>query len=211
MRDKKGFTLVELMIVVVILGILAAIAIPLYMKFVQQSKTGEAQGNLAKIGQLVQENYAKTANVGASSAVVFADASTLIARLPGTTNTASCGATAPRTNAEAVPLLDANVQNKTYQPGRSEWRNATSRDDPTAASNTAWDQMKFSLQSPIRYKYCYTSTTNPTADPPVIQTFSVFACGDLDGDSTWSEFSRQGTTEGGTISIGPLAVLNEDE
>ncbi|NMC70225.1 MAG: pilus assembly protein PilE, partial [Myxococcales bacterium] len=34
------------MIVVVILGILAAIAIPLYMKFVQQSKTGEAQGNL---------------------------------------------------------------------------------------------------------------------------------------------------------------------
>jgi type IV pilus assembly protein PilA len=47
MKGKKGFTLVELMIVVVILGILAAIAIPAFIKYIRNSKTSEAKENLA--------------------------------------------------------------------------------------------------------------------------------------------------------------------
>ena len=46
-----GFTLVELMIVVVILGILAAVAIPAFTRYVKRSKTSEATGNIAKIYQ----------------------------------------------------------------------------------------------------------------------------------------------------------------
>lgn len=46
---KAGFTLVELMIVVVILGILAAVAIPAFTRYVKRSKTSEATGNLSKI------------------------------------------------------------------------------------------------------------------------------------------------------------------
>ncbi len=48
-RAKGGFTLVELMIVVVILGILAAIAIPAFSRYVRKSKTAEATTNLAHI------------------------------------------------------------------------------------------------------------------------------------------------------------------
>src|SRR3989337_3464022 len=47
---EKGFTLIELMIVVAILGILAAIAIPNFMRFQAKSKQSEAKTNLGAIG-----------------------------------------------------------------------------------------------------------------------------------------------------------------
>ncbi len=49
MRNNKGFTLIELMIVVAIIGILAAIAIPNFMKFVAKTKRSEAKYNLEAI------------------------------------------------------------------------------------------------------------------------------------------------------------------
>ena len=54
LRSKKGFTLIELMIVVAIIGILAAIAIPNFLKFQAKSKMSEAKTNLGAIytGQL---------------------------------------------------------------------------------------------------------------------------------------------------------------
>ncbi len=49
LRSKKGFTLIELMIVVAIIGILAAIAIPNFMRFQARSRTTEARTNLGAI------------------------------------------------------------------------------------------------------------------------------------------------------------------
>jgi type IV pilus assembly protein PilA len=48
-RGKKGFTLIELMIVVAIIGILAAIAIPNFLRFQAKSKQSEAKTNLKAI------------------------------------------------------------------------------------------------------------------------------------------------------------------
>jgi len=46
MSKKEGFTLIELMIVVVIIGVLAALAIPTFIDFVKRSKTSEVPDNL---------------------------------------------------------------------------------------------------------------------------------------------------------------------
>src|SRR3989475_10596863 len=48
-RDQKGFTLIELMIVVAIIGILAAIAIPNFLQYQARARQSEGRTNLGGI------------------------------------------------------------------------------------------------------------------------------------------------------------------
>lgn len=49
LRKQEGFTLIELMIVVAIIGILAAIAIPNFLQYQMKSRQSEAKTNLGAI------------------------------------------------------------------------------------------------------------------------------------------------------------------
>ena len=60
-RNKKGFTLIELMIVVAIIAILAAIAIPNYLNYRYRAMTSEAKSNLGTI-LTMEEAYASETN-----------------------------------------------------------------------------------------------------------------------------------------------------
>ena len=57
LRNKKGFTLIELMIVVVIIGILAALAIPRFMQASKKAKISEAKSVLKQVYELAAAYY----------------------------------------------------------------------------------------------------------------------------------------------------------
>jgi prepilin-type N-terminal cleavage/methylation domain-containing protein len=75
MKKSKGFTLIELMIVVAIIGILSAIAIPKFADLIRKSNEGATKGNLGGLRSSISIYYGEmegwfpvpTANTGTGS------------------------------------------------------------------------------------------------------------------------------------------------
>ena len=124
---KRGFTLIELMIVVAIIGVLAAVAIPAYMDYTRKSKTSEAALNLNKLGK-----NQKTKFQAESTFTTQSSSGVLPARPKSSGCCGGSGATPGQMPNKCTP-------------------------DPTGFKNdVAFNDMEFSLGEPSEYVYSYT-------------------------------------------------------
>ena len=99
---QKGFTLIELMIVVAIIGILAAIAIPQYQNYIAKSQVSRVMGELSSIKTTIETcilegrtDPINTGNPTATQCLVGATASNLLGAATETTIYAGLKVTIP--------------------------------------------------------------------------------------------------------------------
>lgn len=69
LRKSAGFTLIELMITVAVIGILAAVAIPAYSDYVTRGKIPEATSALASMRIRLEQYYQDNRNYGSTAAL----------------------------------------------------------------------------------------------------------------------------------------------
>jgi type IV pilus assembly protein PilA len=189
LKGKRGFTLVELMIVVAIIGVLAALAIYGVRKYVTNAKTAEAR---MALGRMSKDAAAAYNREGMSASVMSLGASTGVSHV-------LCGSTGA-----SVPTGIGSVKAMKYQSSPADWQGGS--------SSTGWRCLGFSMESPQYFMYSYTKGGSDGS-----ATFSANANGDLNGDGTMSTFSiggaeKTGTTGGVVVVVAPnIEEFNPDE
>jgi type IV pilus assembly protein PilA len=108
-KKNKGFTLIELMIVVAIIGILAAIAIPNFLKYQLRAKAGEMKTNIVALFKAQEALIQSERSIGGVSGQYYATGG-----LPATCTAGTTKTTWAQTDLATALTVDWMVEGKTY-------------------------------------------------------------------------------------------------
>lgn len=126
-HQNQGFTLVELLVAVAIIGILSAIAVPQYSEYVRRGKVSEATGALGELRLRAEKYYSDNRTyVGFSSTIANARNFTYACTTPSA-NEFTCtatGVTGAGMGGFAYTINHANTRTSTFT-GVSGWNNST--------------------------------------------------------------------------------------
>jgi prepilin-type N-terminal cleavage/methylation domain-containing protein len=190
-RSSAGFTLVELMIVVGILGILATIAIPTVGLYARRAKTSEARVHLSKMFDASVSHFmldridrGEVEHIGAGAALTGGATH----RCPHPDGSPAGGSTGV-TPSFAIDCNAGPGGRCVPAPGGG----GGGYYDIAVWKTTMWDALNFGQESGHFYHYSYGAENSNTGYGNC--HFTAQAFGDLDGDATYSTFERTGAAD----------------